>query len=52
VGKIKIPLPPLEIQQKIVHQIESERVLVDGNKKLIEIYEGKVREAIGRVWGE
>jgi type I restriction enzyme M protein len=52
VGKIKIPLPPLEIQQKIVHQIESERVLVEGNKKLIEIYEGKVREAIGRVWGD
>lgn len=48
----EIPLPPLEIQQKIVDEIEAERVLVDGNKKLIQIYEGKVREAIVRVWGE
>jgi len=26
--------------------------MVDGNKKLIEIYEQKVKDKIGEVWGE
>lgn len=47
---VEIPLPPLPIQEAIVAKIEAEKVLIDGNKKLIEIYEGKVKEAIGRVW--
>jgi len=43
---------PLETQQKIVAEIESERELVEANKKLIEIFEKKIKDKIGEVWGE
>jgi type I restriction enzyme M protein len=48
----QIPLPPLETQQKIVAEIEAERELVGANKKLIEIFEKKIKDKIGEVWGE
>ena len=47
----KIPLPPLETQQVIVAEIEAEQSLVAANRELIERFEGKIRAAIGRVWG-
>jgi len=49
---LKIPLPPLKSQQKIVAEIESERELVEANKKLIEIFEKKIKDKLGEVWGE
>lgn len=49
---LSIPLPPLDIQKQIVSRIEEEQLLVDANKKLIEIYQGKIKEKIGEVWGE
>ena len=48
----KIPLPPLNIQQAIVAEIEAEQSLVAANRELVERMEGKIRVAIGRVWGE
>ena len=48
----KIPLPPLETQQAIVAEIEAEQALVDANQELIERFEKKIRDAVGRVWGE
>ena len=49
---LEISLPPLEIQKQIVAQIESERTLVESNKKLIEIFERKIKSKIAEVWGE
>lgn len=49
---IEIPLPPLETQRQIVEIIEAERALVDGNKKLIEIYEQKTKDTIAKLWEE
>jgi len=48
----EIPLPPLETQKQIVEKIEAERTLVEGNKKLIEIYEQKTKETIAKLWSE
>ena len=48
---IEIPLPPLETQQAIVAEIEAEQTLVDANRELIERFEKKIRDAVGRVWG-
>lgn len=45
-----IPLPPLGIQKQIVEKIEEERKLVEGNKKLIEIYQSKIKDTISKVW--
>jgi len=49
---IEIPLPPLAIQKQIVEKIEAERALVDGNKKLVEIYERKTKDVIAKLWEE
>ena len=49
---IEIPLPTLEIQQAIVAEIEAEQALVDSNHKLIERFEKKIQDAVGRVWRE
>ncbi len=49
---LKIPLPPLKTQEKIVAEIESERELVEANKRLIEIFEKKIKDKIGEIWGQ
>jgi type I restriction enzyme M protein len=52
IKKWNIPLPPLETQQKIVAEIESESELVEANRKLIGIFEKKIKNKINEVWGE
>jgi restriction endonuclease S subunit len=52
VADFKIPLPPLSVQQAIVAEIEQERKIVDGNKRLIALYESKIKRVINKVWEE
>ena len=52
VTNYQIPLPPLEIQHQIVTQIEHERLIVDGNREMIRLYEEKVKRVIERLWEE
>ncbi len=47
-----IPLPPLEVQQSIVDELEAEQALVKANRELIVRMESRIASAIGRVWGE
>jgi len=49
---LQVPLPPLEIQQAIVSEIEAERKLVTANRELIERFEKKIQATMKRVWGE
>ena len=49
---VEIPLPPLAIQREIVAGLESERVLVEANRKLVEIFEKKIQAKLAEVWGE
>ena len=49
---LRIPLPKLEIQDKIVEQIAQEQNLITANKLLINMYEKKIKDRIARVWGE
>ncbi len=51
-SELRIPIPPLEVQQAIVAEIEAEQALVAANRELIERFEKKIRAAIERVWGE
>lgn len=51
IKKLNVPLPPLDVQKEIVARIEEEQKLVDANKKLIELFEGKIKEKIAEVWG-
>jgi len=48
---LKIPIPPIEEQQSIVKAIEEEMQLVAANKKLIELFEQKIKDKINEVWG-
>ena len=52
ISKLQIPLPPLEIQNQIVTQIEKEQALVNANKELVAIFEQKIKDKIASVWGE
>lgn len=49
IKQIKIPLPPLDIQKEITAAIREEQKLVDSNKKLIEIFENKIKSKIDEV---
>ncbi len=42
----------LDVQRRIVENIEAERKLVEANKKLIEIYERKINAKLTEIWGE
>ena len=52
IKEIKIPLPPIEVQERIVEEIENYQNIVDSNKKLIELFENKIKDKIAEVWGE
>jgi type I restriction enzyme M protein len=43
--------PTLEEQQNIVKAIEEEMQLVNSNKRLVELFEQKIKTKIGEVWG-
>jgi len=52
IKQMKIPLPSLEIQHKIVNQIENEQKAINSNKELVAIFENKIKDKIAEVWGE
>jgi len=49
---IPIPLPKLEIQENLINQLENEEVIINQNKRLIELFEQKIKDKISEVWGE
>ena len=49
--KICIPVPNIEEQQRIVQQIAEEMLIIDGNKRLIEIFDSKIQSKLLEVWG-
>jgi type I restriction enzyme M protein len=49
VRKYKIPLPSLEIQKKLVSEAEKEQQIINANKQLIEIMEGKISEVLSEI---
>jgi type I restriction enzyme M protein len=47
-----IPLPSIDVQNKIVGIFKDERELVESSKKQIEIYEQETKEIIAKLWNE
>ena len=47
-----IPLPNIQEQRFIEKQLLEEENLIEGNKRLIEIYTQKVQNRIDEVWGK
>ena len=48
--ELALPLPPIEVQQKIIAKIEAERKVIDGCRELIKTYEDKIKRVIDKVW--
>jgi len=47
--EIKIPLPSLEIQKKLVAEAEKEQEVINANKQLIEIMEQKISDVLSEI---
>jgi restriction endonuclease S subunit len=45
-------IPPISVQQQIVQAMQSERALVDTNRKLIEIFKAKIKAKLDEIWRE
>jgi type I restriction enzyme M protein len=46
----KIPLPPLEVQEQVVAEIEAEQRVVNANKELMKKMQEKVEAKINEIW--
>lgn len=47
---IKIPLPPLSEQQKIVEQVDNEHKMIESQKEIISYFEAKVHDKLNSIW--
>jgi len=51
-SKTVLRVPDIETQRMIMTKIEEEIAIVEQNKRLIEIFEQKIKDRIAEVWGE
>ena len=49
-SEIQFPLPPLEVQKKIVDEIKGYQKVIDGARAVIRDNKEKIQEAVLRVW--
>jgi len=49
---LRIPLPPLEVQEKIVAELDGYQREIEEAKRLIDSINQKIKDKIGEVWGE
>jgi len=49
---LDLPVPPKEKQLEIISSLRTEHSLVDGTKKLLEIYKTKIQTKLNTLWGE
>lgn len=52
IRSFNIPCPAVEVQEKIIREIEEEISIVEQNKRLIDIFKQKIADKISEVWGE
>lgn len=51
-SKTMLSVPDIETQKTIMAKIEEEMSIVEQNKRLIEIFQQKIKDIIAEVWGE
>lgn len=51
-AKTKLRMPNIDEQQRIMATIYEEMTIVEQNKRLIQIFEDKIKDKIAEVWGE
>lgn len=52
IRNIRIPVAPLETQEKLVKQFEEEKKHIESASTMVEIYENKIKNKIAEIWGE
>lgn len=52
VNVLKVPIPSISEQEAIVSNIENELQLVKSSKKLITVFEQKIKDEINKLWSE
>ncbi len=52
IRSIKIPIPPIDIQEKIVKELGEEHKFVESAKKMISLFEQKIKSKIAEIWPE
>ena len=52
VAQYPIPAPSMKMQKEWIAKIKQEISIIEGNKRLIEIYTQKIEDRIGEVWGK
>ena len=51
ISRVKVPVPSLGEQNRIVNQVRVELGIVEQNKRLIEIFQQKIKDKIAEGWG-
>ena len=51
IESIRIPLPPLDVQQRIVDEITQQEQSVDACKALVSTYQARIAAAVGNLFG-
>ena len=49
---IKIPLPPLPEQRRLVAELDAEAAQMDAVRSLLPRFEAKIQRVLDRVWGK
>jgi len=52
VQNYSIVVPKLEEQNRILDEIEAERLLIESSKQLIDVFTKKIKNRINEIWGE
>lgn len=50
--EVIVPIPSIDIQRSVVSAIGEEMSIVEQNKRLIEIFQQKIKDKIAEVWGD
>jgi type I restriction enzyme M protein len=50
--RIKVPLPPLQVQSEVMAEVEAERLLVASATELVDRLERKTEATLARIWGD
>ena len=52
IKKLKVPIPNLDIQQKIIDETDEQIKLLKNNHKLIQIFQKKIDDKINSIWSK
>jgi type I restriction enzyme M protein len=52
IESVQVPIPPVDVQRKIIEKLDKEQTAVDSSSLLIDIFTQKIKDRIAKVWGD